>query len=299
MRLRNALALPSACAVAAIAATVLPAVPATADDDRPAPRAGVGDQGAARPADQQPTCGRDGDPDFPIRARIRGGPETVRAGSGFSRWLLEMTNTTPEQCHHLHPVVVLAGSAGPLRPDGVAVEFRDADAGRWRPVALERTEEEELVGAFDDGFRGFVVPAGRTVAVQVRFSLAATTAPGDVTVSAAVVQRMGDDGDWVGESDDYRLAVTPADPAPPAPTASGTGPTDAPTGRSKSPGADPDQRPVQSPAARPPVPFAPDELATTGPGPAARALAAVAVIAAGGGAALLLLSRRLRSQRRR
>ncbi|MCQ6553052.1 hypothetical protein NPS70_07555 [Streptomyces sp. C10-9-1] len=296
MRLRNALALPSACAVAAIAATVLPAAPAAADDDRPAPRAGVGDQGAARPADQQPTCGRDGDPEFPIRARIRGGPDTVRAGSGFSRWRLEMTNTTPEQCHHLHPVVVLAGSAGPLRPDGVAVEFRDADAGRWRPVALERTEEEELVGAFDDGFRGFVVPAGRTVAVEVRFSLAATTAPGDVTVSAAVVQRMGDDGDWVGESGDYRLAVTPADPAPSAPA---TGPAEPPAGRTESPGADPAPRPVRSPDARPPVPFAPGELAATGPGPAARALAAVAVTAAGGGAVLLLLSRRLRSQRRR
>ncbi|MFG3345567.1 hypothetical protein ACGF1Z_10960 [Streptomyces sp. NPDC048018] len=92
-------------------------------------------------------------------------------------------------------------------------------------------------------FPGFAVPAGRTLTVPVRLAFRADTAPDEVVVNAAVVQRRGDDGDWVGESGDYRITIVPADPAaepdplpdpvgpsphpsvPVRPTAPGTAPT--------------------------------------------------------------------------
>ncbi|MBT2367028.1 hypothetical protein J7E88_17350 [Streptomyces sp. ISL-10] len=211
------------------------------------------------PADQQPTCGNAADPDFPIRTRMHGGPRTVHPGAGFQSVGLDLTNTTEELCHRIHPVVILTGRPG-LAADKVTVEFRDGDAGRWRPVSLERTSEDEIVGAFDDGFRGFVVPAGKTVTVKVRLALAAGTAPNTVTVNAAVVQRKGNDGDWVGASGDYRFEVTEA-------------PEDSVIARSL------------------------DQLATTGTGTVARLAAAGAVIAVGTGL-LVLMSRRIGARRR-
>ncbi|MDV5145987.1 hypothetical protein R1T08_17670 [Streptomyces sp. SBC-4] len=66
-------------------------------------------------------------------------------------------------------------------------------------------------------FGGFAVPSGRTLTVPVRLAFRDDTAPDEVVVSAAVVQRRGADGDWVGASGDYRLTVGPA-----APDGSGT-----------------------------------------------------------------------------
>ncbi|TXS55336.1 hypothetical protein [Streptomyces sp. t39] len=305
MRLRNALALTAGTATAAMITAGALALPALADDDRPVDRRGPGGQGVSRPADQQPTCGKESDPQFPIRTRIHGGPATVRPGSGFQGWRLDLTNTTPELCHHIHPVVILTDRDGALAADRVAVQFHDTDAGRWRAVALERTGEAELVGAVDDGFQGFVVPAGRTVTVEARLSFAAGTAPGDVTVNTAVVQRKGDDGDWVGESGDWHVAVSgapspgtrePAESTPPtgtpqrsgAPDPSGSATATAP-GTAESSGA----------AERPPsgYPHHPDQLASTGSGTAVRIAAVASVIAAGTGVAVLL-NRRSRLRRR-
>ncbi|MFI2366915.1 hypothetical protein [Streptomyces sp. NPDC018833] len=223
-------------------------------DDRPEEPVGE-----VVPADQQPTCGNAADPDFPIRTRMHGGPRTVHPGAGFQSVGLDLTNTTEELCHRIHPVVVLTGRPG-LAADKVTVEFRDEDAGRWRPVSLERTSEDEIVGAFDDGFRGFVVPAGKTLTVKVRLALAAGTAPNTVTVNAAVVQRKGNDGDWVGASGDYRFDVTEA-------------PEDSALARSL------------------------DELATTGTGTVARLAAAGAVTAVATGL-LVLMFRRIGARRR-
>lgn len=315
MRLRNALALTAGTATTAMITAGVLVLPALADDGRPADERGVsrpaddrgsGDRGVSRPADQQPTCGKESDPEFPIRTRIHGGPATVRPGSGFQGWRLDLTNTTPELCHHIHPVVILADRAGALAADRVAVEFHDTDAGRWRPVSLERSGEGELVGAVDDGFQGFVVPAGRTVTVEARLSFAAGTAPGEVTVNAAVVQRKGDDGDWVGESGDWRLAVAqaaspgprePADPDRPADPDAPADP-DRPTGAPEPSGTATAPGTAEPPAAsRVPSPHQPDQLASTGSGNAARIAAGAAVIAAGTGLALVL-TRRSRPRRR-
>ncbi|MEV4329571.1 hypothetical protein AB0K02_03380 [Streptomyces sp. NPDC049597] len=279
MRLRNALALTAAtAALTAVSPATALAAPAAHHAAKTAPAAAVRsvpraedadrvggasvgeDRSGERPADQQPTCGKAADPDFPIRTRIHGGPRTVHPGGGFQSVKLDLTNTTRELCHRIHPVVILTGRGPGLTADKVDVQFRDEDAGRWRPVALERTSQDEIVGAFDDGFRGFVVPAGKTVTVKVRLALAADTAPNTVTVNAAVVQRKGNDGDWVGASGDYRFDVKEA--------------------------------PEGSALAR-----SLDELATTGSRTAVRVAAAGAVIALGTGL-LLLMSRRLWARRR-
>ncbi|MEU1282007.1 hypothetical protein [Streptomyces sp. NPDC005805] len=297
MRLRTALALPAGTATAAVLAAALLASPATADDtpaaDRPAAPPAAREQGDAVPADRQPTCGKSTDPGFPIETRIHGGPRTVQAGSGFQGWRIDLTNTTRELCHHIHPVVVLTGT--PLAPDRVAVEFRDGDAGRWRPVTLERTSEDELVGAFDDGFRGFVVPADGTVTVPVRFSLAAGTAPGEVTVNAAVVQRRGDDGDWVGASEDYHLTVTEGTARPSGSAESQEPDPDVDGDADRDPGT---ARPSGTPEASSP-PWLPEQLASTGAGTGVRVLAAAATLALGTGIALLVLRRRVAPRSRR
>lgn len=310
MRLRNALARTAGTATTAMTTAMTTAtmtamvtagmltLPATAaDDDRPVDRQGSGDRGVSRPADQQPTCGKESDPEFPIRTRIHGGPATVRPGSGFQGWRLDLTNGTPELCHHIHPVVVLTDRDGTLDAARVAVEFHDADAGRWRPVGLERTGEDELVGAVDDGFQGFVVPAGRTVTVRARLSFAAGTAPGDVTVSTAVVQRKGDDGDWVGESGDWHLRVTGAPSPEPRETDGSARPTGAaePSGTATAPGTAESPGASRRPAS--PLPYEPDQLASTGAGTAVRIASAASVVAAGAGIAVLLV-RRSRLRRR-
>ncbi|UYQ62293.1 hypothetical protein [Streptomyces peucetius] len=235
MRTRNALALTAATTLIApavisgsaaeAAATGFPARHSDARHARAAapaqpavserPVAPAEDPAADRPgdlpADRAPTCGRASDPDFPITTRIHGGPATVRAGSGFHSWSVELTNDTRENCDRIHPVLVLTAKDRTLTADSLTVEFHDRQADRWRPVTLERTTQDEFVGVFDDGFQGFAVPAGGTVTVRTRLSVAAGAAADEVTVNAAIVQRKGDDGDWVGESGDYRFAVVESD----------------------------------------------------------------------------------------
>jgi hypothetical protein len=216
MRLRNALA------VGVTAATIAPAVltgsvataaaltsRATADTiAKLAEAARAGPPPLPGPPEaQQPTCGKATDRDFPIDTRIHGGPAVQRPGGGFELWSVDLTNTTAMACRSIHPVIVFTGRDSGLVPDRMALEFYDEQAARWRPVALETTTEEEIVGVLGDGFPGFVVPAKKSVTVKVRVAIGADVPSTEVTVNAAIVQRKGDDGDWVGESGDYRFAV--------------------------------------------------------------------------------------------
>ncbi|WP_328871647.1 LPXTG cell wall anchor domain-containing protein [Streptomyces sp. NBC_00287] len=201
---------------------------------------------------------------FPLSTRIHGGPSSYEAGGGYGTWYLELTNNTGATCENVHPVVVLVDDRRVLRSSQPRLEFYTG--AQTRPVRFETTDQDELVGAFD-GFPGFTVGPQKTVTVKVRLAVTSDAAPNRVTANAAVVQRHDDDGDWVGQSNDYRFGI---DSEPEATT--GT--------------ADPD--PGRSTAPR--LPFA-EELARTGTSAAAIA-ATLAALLTGGGALLLLRRRR-------
>ncbi|MER7946632.1 hypothetical protein ABTY59_04450 [Streptomyces sp. NPDC096079] len=188
-----------------------------------------------------PSCGTPAAGGFPLDTRLHGGPDDYPAGGPFQDWNLDLTNTTDAPCSGVHPVLVLTDRDRALSPEQIRLEFYDAGSARWRPVSFVSTDEAENVGAFT-GFGGFAVAAGETLTVPVRLMFEAQTAPDEVVVNAAVVQRRGEDGDWVGESGDYRLTVGPAEPG--APTAPDTP-------RPADPSAPPGK------AVRPPAPTAP------------------------------------------
>ncbi|MGW1603673.1 hypothetical protein [Streptomyces eurythermus] len=190
MRLRTPLSLCLTTA-AATATAVLPASPSAAHAPTPA----------------APSCAAADARTFPLATRIRGGPESYEAGARPRTWYIDLTNTTDQTCAGIHPVVVLADDERALRPDHPRLDFYDGPHAHR--VTFEATDAQELVGVLDAaGFAGFTVPPGRTVAVRVRFSLAPDAVAGRVTANAAVVQRRGEDGDWVGESGAYRFSVT-------------------------------------------------------------------------------------------
>ncbi|MFG3584255.1 hypothetical protein [Streptomyces sp. NPDC047990] len=157
------------------------------------------------PAGPRPACAAADPGAFPVTTRIHGGPGTLKAGGGFGTWYIDLTNTTARACGDLHPVVVLVDGKRALRPKQARMEFYEGD--KPHPVVFERSDQAENVGAFDDGFPGFTVGPGRTVTVKVRLSVTSDAVPNDVVVKAAAVQRHGDDGDWVGESNDYRFRI--------------------------------------------------------------------------------------------
>lgn len=157
------------------------------------------------PAGSRPACAAADPGAFPVTTRIHGGPGTLKAGGGFGTWYIDLTNTTARACGDLHPVVVLVDGERALRPKQARMEFYEGD--KPHPVVFERSDQAENVGAFDDGFPGFTVGPGRTVTVKVRLSVTSDAVPNDVVVKAAAVQRHGDDGDWVGESNDYRFRI--------------------------------------------------------------------------------------------
>ncbi|QGV80467.1 hypothetical protein [Streptomyces ficellus] len=220
MRLRTLTAAGAPASVAASVAVALAvpvllvagAPPATAD--------GAAGFEAAAPG-RQPSCGKTAAAEFPIRTRITGGPSAYRPGGGFHTWEVELTNTTGEPCANIHPVIVFTDRTRALRPGQVQLEFYEAGGAgagaRQYPVTVEETDENELVGVLDDGsgagaFRGFTVPPGRTVTVPVRLAFTSDARPDTITANAAVVQRRGGDGDWVGESADYRFALADGEP---------------------------------------------------------------------------------------
>lgn len=219
MRVRTALAASAALAVLAI--------PAPAPF--PAPTAHAGPRADVAVASREPNCG---DPEaavFPLRTRITGGPAAYEPGAAPRTWHVELTNTTRRPCHNIHPVIVLTDASGRLTPAGVRMAFSTAAGGGPRPVRVEHTDHREIVGVLDDdtdrAFAGFTVPPSGTVRVPVHLAFAAGAHPDEVTATAAVVQRRGDDGDWVGTSPPYRFALTGPEPprtAPPGELA-GTG----------------------------------------------------------------------------
>ncbi|MFJ4485906.1 hypothetical protein ACIP3D_26500 [Streptomyces longwoodensis] len=242
-----------------------------------------------------PSCDAPDAKDFPLTTRLRGGPVAYEAGGGYGTWSLDLTNTTDRTCTGVHPVVVLVDARRALRPSQPLLEFY-AD-GRPHPVRFQRTDEDELVGAFD-GFPGFTVGPRATVTVRVRLAFTSDTVPDGITADAAVVQRHGDDGDWVGQSGDYRFTVT-GDPAP-------TGPATAEPGAATPAGADPASPGAATAPGTTPAPDAPSdapsaeaalslteragELARTGLASPVAATAAAVLLAAG--TALVLARRR-------
>lgn len=183
-------------AVTAVALTsVVTGGPALAADPVPAGSAPL-----------EPTCVTQYPADFPISTRIRGGPTTYHPGGGFRTWSLDLTNKTDAECARIHPVLVLIDKKRTLAARQIQLEF--SDGKRHHPVHFERTEWDENVGVFDDGFPGFRVGPGKTVTVRARLTFTSDAEPNSVVANAAVVQRRDDDGDWVGESGDYRFTLT-------------------------------------------------------------------------------------------
>ncbi|GHC63608.1 LPXTG cell wall anchor domain-containing protein [Streptomyces violaceochromogenes] len=231
-----------------------------------------------------PACAAPDDHTFPLTTRIHGGPDSYTAGGGFGTWYVDLTNTTDRTCTGIHPVVVLVDDKRALEPSQPRLEFFEGP--RAHPVRFEKTGEDELVGAFadeEDRFAGFTVGPGRTVTVKVRLMLTSDAVPNDVTANAAVVQRHDDDGDWVGQSNDYRFGIDGGD----AGTGTGTDThTDPGTGKETRPGTDPD---ASVPPREDRLPFA-EELARTGTG--TQVAAAAALLLTGGG--VLLVARRRR-----
>ncbi|WP_405882180.1 hypothetical protein OG747_28235 [Streptomyces sp. NBC_01384] len=157
-------------------------------------------------ATPRPTCAEPDTRAFPIKTRIHGGPDAYDVGGDFRTWYIDLTNTTAHTCGNIHPIVVLVDSRRALRPEQTRLEFYEGE--RTHPVAFEKSDQDENVGAFDDGFPGFTVGPGRTLTVKVRLSVTSDAAvPNDVIANAAVVQRHNNDGDWVGESNEYRFRI--------------------------------------------------------------------------------------------
>jgi hypothetical protein len=265
---------PVAVLFPALQAAALPASATTAGAfGAPAPpaavfRAPATPTPAARVGDSCAPTGRT----FPLATRIHGGPAVYEAGGGYSVWYLDLTNTTRRTCAAVHPVVVLVDERHVLKPSQARLEFYDGP--RTRAVRLESTTEDELVGAF--GGAGFTVGPGKTLSVKVRLALTPDAAPNKVTVNAAVVQRHGEDGDWVGQSNDYHFGVD-TDPSPrPDP----------------SPRSDPSPRPDPATPEGHPFTDAVEELASTGSGVAAAVLATVSLLLVTVGAILRSRGRR-------
>ncbi|MFJ9346828.1 hypothetical protein [Streptomyces sp. NPDC101237] len=242
---------PSLCLAAA---AVLAAVPPAAAVPRPSPELAVLPRPAATvSADASgASCAAADEQGFPLTTRIHDGPTSYEAGGGYGTWYLDLTNTTGRVCADVHPVVVLVDDKRVLKPSQAELEFYDGP--RTRPVPLTETDESELVGVFDgDGFPGLTVAPGATVSVKVRLAVASDAVRNGVTANAAVVQRRGSDGDWVGESNAYRFGIggepPPASLAPAVPSVGAevgpptAGLTAAPSSAASSPGAGSDASP--------------------------------------------------------
>ncbi|WP_053161415.1 hypothetical protein [Streptomyces caatingaensis] len=226
-------------------------------------------------AADRPPCGDPGSRDFPIVSRLSGGPAVYERGADGPAWELDLRNVTGVGCRAVHPVVVLADRGRALRPQDVRMSFYDREGARWRPVRFERTEEAENVGVLDGrspDFHGFDVPAHRSVVVPLRLGFAEGAPEGTVTANVAAVQRRGEDGAWVGESEDYTFVVG----SPPAGGPAVPGPTPR----------------AGLPAGGPPPVLA--DTGVRGVGPVVVGVLAVGCL--GGGVGLVLWARRMRRQ---
>ncbi|MEV5339134.1 hypothetical protein AB0K93_11690 [Streptomyces sp. NPDC052676] len=230
------------------------------------------------PAPPSPThpCAAPDARTFPLTTRLHGGPDTYVAGGGFATWYLDLTNTTDRTCAGIHPVVVLVDEKRALKPSQPRLEFYDGTRAEPHPVRFEATDRDELVGPFDDGFPGFTVGPHGTVTVKVRLALTPDARPNEVTATAAVVQRREDDGDWVGQSNDYRFTIGTEPSATSAPD--GDPEADPERDPEASPRSDPDASASPGPRDTTPFPGRPDELAATGPALLAHGVLAVALL---------------------
>ncbi|WP_405817066.1 hypothetical protein OG241_20990 [Streptomyces sp. NBC_01390] len=220
-----------------------------------------------------------GDRAFPLTTRIHGGPATYEAGGEHQTWRLDLINNTALTCTDIHPVLVLVDERRALTTAQPSLEFYDGHRARPYPVRFEATDADETIGVFDgDGFPGFTVGPGQSVSVKVRLAIGADAVANEVVANAAVVQRHDNDGDWVGESNDYRFRVVPdTDPASAAPVPPPTPPTSAPA-------------PV--PGVREPgLPTGAGELAGTGRRDTALRLSGIALTLMLTGAGVMLLAR--------
>ncbi|MEU8827267.1 hypothetical protein, partial [Streptomyces sp. NPDC048636] len=216
MRRSTALSLRAVLPAAAIA--LVPALyglapPADAADTGAEPRPDT--TAESRPGDAAaaaPVCGSQDSTEFPIATSLHDGPDHYARGGAWRTWRLELRNTTDTGCTAVHPIAVLVDRAHALRPEHIRFEFLDpaADGGTWRPVSFETTDQDENLGVFDDHFKGFTVPAGEAVDVQVRTRFGDDAPRGKVTTNVIAVQRREDDGDWVGQSNDYEFSVDDA-----------------------------------------------------------------------------------------
>ncbi|WP_338931400.1 hypothetical protein WEB32_12695 [Streptomyces netropsis] len=271
----------------------LVAVGATALALAPAAAPAAAEKAAAHPVAEQPPCGDPGSAAFPISSRLNGGPEAYGRGGAPHGWRLELRNDTGADCQAVHPVAVLVDRGRTLRPGDIHLDFYDRGAERWRPVRFERTDEAENVGVFDGSspdFPGFAVPARRSVTVDLRLAFAAGAPEGPVTANVTAVQRRGNDGDWVGESDDYTFAIEEGTPEP----AEETGRKGAAghAGDAMDPGA-PDRVPARGGDASPSAEEAsPPALADTGSSHHLFGIGAAALALLLGGAALMFAARR-------
>ncbi|MEU7646654.1 LPXTG cell wall anchor domain-containing protein [Streptomyces huasconensis] len=247
----------------ALASTVV-AAPAAAEEPGAVPQVRRQPHAAVPP----PSCAPADRVDFPLDTRIHEGPAAYRPGGDRQEWAIDLTNATDEPCVGVHPILVLVGQRQPLLPEQIRLEFHDGT--RWRAVPFERTDQDENVGVLDDGFPGFTVGPARTVTVRVRLAFTSDALPNRVVASAALVQRRENDGDWVGDSNDYGFAVEADAPDAPA---------------SDTPGS-------REPSTAPPETI--EQLAQTGPATLLGVGAAAGALLLGG-AALLARYRRLRA----
>ena len=96
-------------------------------------------------------------------------------------------------------------------PDPSAPGSPEVTAPKPSPeVSTERSPEGSPE---ENPFPGFTVAPGATLSVKMRLAVTSDAVANEVVAHAAVVQRYGDDGDWVGESNDYRFRIQGADEA--------------------------------------------------------------------------------------
>jgi hypothetical protein len=241
--------------------------------------------------------------DFPLRARLHGGPAEYTAGGAPRAFALDLANATGADRREVHAVVMLIDDRRALFPAQIAMEYADG-AGDWHPVSFEHTDNDENVAVLGgENGPGTVVPARATVTVRLRLRFAPGTPAGRVTASATVMQRKGDDGDWVGESDPYAFRTLPAAPTGHAPWAHAPTATTAPTASTATTASMPPtasaapKAPASPTTSTPPVSRTAPALAATGAHrpPAGPLSTAGALLLAGG---VLLLAARRRKPRR-
>ncbi|MET9292882.1 hypothetical protein [Streptomyces sp. NPDC003077] len=220
---------------------------------------GTGPAAAAGPGTPPaPACGRPDSKDFPLAARLRGGPADFAPGGAWRTWYLDLRNTTQAPCRDVHPVMVLTDQRHALAPRHIRLQYRDPERRTWNPVPFESTDHDEQIGVFGKeeggaeggaegraeggaerkeegrtdesgthpgkvGTGGLTVPADRTLTVPLRMRFTADAPRDRVTAGVTTVQRRAADGEWIGQSGDHTFAIRGGAPTPaPAPADTAT-----------------------------------------------------------------------------